>query len=74
MKSSQASQLLGVDLVRIAIRPGKHQTLDRGMRSMPPVDKAEKLEASVRAKVKHPLRVIKCRFGCTKVRCGGYFQ
>lgn len=44
------------------------------MRSMPPVDKAEKLEASVSAKVKHPLRVIKCRFGCTKVRCGGYFQ
>jgi hypothetical protein len=29
----------------------------------------EKLKASVRAKVKHPFRVIKWQFGHTKVRC-----
>ena len=35
------------------------------------LDKAEQLTASVRAKVEHPLRVIKCQFGFTKVRYAG---
>ena len=32
--------------------------------------KAEKLKASIRAKVEHPFPVIKRRFGYTKVRYG----
>ncbi len=32
------------------------------------LDKAEQLKFSVRAKVEHPFRVIKCQFGFTKVR------
>ena len=35
------------------------------------LDKAEKLKASVRAKVEHPFRVVKCQFGFTKVRYKG---
>ena len=31
------------------------------------LEKAEQLKASVRAKVEHPFRVIKCQFGFTKV-------
>ena len=32
------------------------------------LDKAEQLKASVRAKVGHPFKVIRCQFGFTKVR------
>jgi hypothetical protein len=35
------------------------------------LDKAEKLKASVRAKVEHPFRVIKRQFGFVKVRNKG---
>jgi IS5 family transposase len=35
------------------------------------LDKAEQMKASVRAKVEHPFRVIKCQFGFTKVRYRG---
>ena len=35
------------------------------------IDKAEKLTASVRAKVEHPFRVIKRQFGFVKVRYRG---
>ena len=59
--------------LRIAMRPGKHRTLDRGNAIDVPVGKAEKLEASVHAKVKDPLRVIKCQFGCVKARRRGLF-
>ena len=38
---------------------------------MPRRDQAEKLKASVRAKVEHPFRVVKCQFGFTKVRYKG---
>ena len=34
-------------------------------------EQAEKLKASVRAKVEHPFRVIKCQFGFAKVRYKG---
>ena len=34
-------------------------------------EQVEKLKASVRAKVEHPFRVIKCQFGFTKVRYKG---
>ena len=34
-------------------------------------EQAEKFKASVRAKVEHPFRVIKCQFGFAKVRYKG---
>ena len=34
-------------------------------------EQAEKLKASVRAKVEHPFRVLKCQFGFVKVRYRG---
>ena len=50
-----------------AMRPGKrkaHKHTRWGALS----EQAEKLKASVRAKVKHPLRVIKCQFSFIKIR------
>jgi IS5 family transposase len=35
------------------------------------IERLEKLKASVRAKVEHPFRVIKCQFGYRKVRYKG---
>jgi IS5 family transposase len=54
----------------IAMRPGK-----RKQQKHTPwgalAEQAEKLKASVRAKVEHPFRVIKRQFGHTKVRYRG---
>ena len=36
-----------------------------------PIDHAEKIKASIRAKVEHPFRVITQQFGYTKVRYRG---
>ena len=60
----------GVDW-HVAMRPGKRRALDRKTKLGALLDKAEKLKASVRAKVEHPFRVIKCQFGFTKVRYKG---
>jgi len=60
----------GVDW-HVAMRPGKRRALDKQTRLGALLDKAEKLKASVRAKVEHPFRVIKCQFGFTKVRYKG---
>jgi IS5 family transposase len=35
------------------------------------LDKAEQFKASMRAKVEHPFRVIKCQFGLTRARYKG---
>jgi len=54
----------------VAMRPGKrkaHKTTVWGAVT----EKAEKIKASVRAKVEHPFRVIKRQFGHTKVRYRG---
>ena len=51
----------------VAMRPGKRRILDKQTKLKALLDKAEKLKASVRAKVEHPFRVIKCQFGFTKV-------
>jgi IS5 family transposase len=55
---------------QVAMRPGK-----RKQQKQTPwgalTEQAEKLKASVRAKVEHPFRVIKCQFGFTKVRYRG---
>ena len=49
----------------IAKRPGTRKKLDADKL------KAEKIKASVRAKVEHPFRYIKQVFGYSKVRCRG---
>ena len=55
----------------VAMRPGKRRALDKQTPWGDLLDKAEQLKASVRAKVEHPFRVIKCQFGFTKVRYKG---
>jgi IS5 family transposase len=55
----------------IAMRPGKRRALDKANEADALLDKAEKLKASVRAKVEHPFRVIKRQFGFVKVRYRG---
>ena len=56
---------------QVAMRPGKRKVLDRNSPWGNLLDKAEQMKASVRAKVEHPFRVIKCQFGFTKVRYKG---
>ena len=55
----------------VAMRPGKRRALDKQTKLGALLDKAEQLKANVRAKVEHPVRVIKCQFGFTKVRYRG---
>ena len=55
----------------IAMRPGKRKKLDKTNQADAMLDQAEKLKASVRAKVEHPFRVIKRQFGFVKVRYRG---
>jgi IS5 family transposase len=54
----------------IAARPSDIAKLPEG-RAKTKVQKTEHRKASVRAKVEHPFRVIKCQFGLTKVRFKG---
>jgi IS5 family transposase len=56
---------------QIAMTPGKRKALDQAKASHALKDKLEKVKASVRAKVEHPFRVLKCQFGFTKVRYKG---
>ena len=53
------------------MRPGKCRALNKQSPWWRLLEKAEQLKASVRAKVQHPFRVIKCQFGFTKVRYKG---
>ena len=55
----------------IAMRPCKRRALDKNDEADALIDQAEKLKASVRAKVEHPFRVIKRQFGFIKVRYRG---
>ena len=52
---------------RVAMRPGKRRNLDPGSAE----ELAEKLKASVRAKVEHPFQKVKRVFGYAKVRYRG---
>ena len=52
---------------QVAMRPGKRRNLDPGSAE----DLAEKLKASVRAKVEHPFQKVKRVFGYAKVRYRG---
>ena len=56
---------------QIALMPGKRKTLDKIKTSHALRDKLEKVKASIRAKVEHPFRVIKCQFGHRKTRYRG---
>jgi IS5 family transposase len=55
----------------VAMCPGKRAALDKSDAIDRIVDKIEYLKASVRAKVEHPVRVIKQQFGFAKVRYRG---
>jgi IS5 family transposase len=55
----------------VAMRPGKRRALDKHSPWGHLLDMAELLKASIRAKVEHPFRVLKCQFGFTKVRYKG---
>lgn len=54
----------------IAKRPGKRRALGTSVLDRL-TQRNERAKASLRAKVKHPFRVIKCQFGFRKVRLRG---
>ncbi len=56
---------------QVAMRAGKRRALDKTNPIDALSENIEKLKASVRAKVEHPFRVIKCQFGFMKVRYRG---
>ena len=68
--AQKREEATGVDW-HVAMRPGKRRALDKNSPWGNLLDKAEQMKASVRAKVEHPFRVIKCQFGFTKVRYKG---
>jgi transposase, IS5 family len=68
--AAKRPEATGVDW-HVAMRPGKRRALDKHSPWGDLLDKAEQLKASVRAKVEHPFRVVKCQFGFTKVRYKG---
>jgi IS5 family transposase len=68
--ATNRAEATGVDW-HVAMRPGKRRALDKNSPWGNLLDKAEQMKASVRAKVEHPFRVIKCQFGFTKVRYKG---
>jgi len=55
----------------VAMRPGKRRALDPARELHQLLEKAERLKASMRAKVEHPFRVVKQQFGYAKVRYRG---
>jgi transposase, IS5 family len=55
----------------VALRPGLRRKLNPFIEPEFITEQAEKLKASVRAKVEHPFRVLKRQFGYTKVRYRG---
>jgi IS5 family transposase len=58
----------------VAMRPGKRRALDKPTPMGAVLDKLEHLKASIRAKVEHPFRVIKRKFGHVKVRYRGLMK
>ena len=55
----------------VAMRPGQRKALNKENPADALIDNAEKIKASIRAKVEHPFRVIKRQFGYVKVRYRG---
>ena len=68
--ATKRPEATGVDW-HVAMRPGKRRALNKQTKLGALLEQAEKFKASVRAKVEHPLRVVKCQFGFTKVRYKG---
>jgi IS5 family transposase len=56
---------------QVAMMPGKRRVLKKSKTVDALIDKSEKIKASIRAKVEHPFRVIKCQFGYRKTRYRG---
>jgi len=69
-RASKRPEATGVPW-QVAMRPGKRRALDKNTPWGNLLDKAEAMKASVRSKVEHPFRVIKCQFGFIKVRYRG---
>jgi transposase, IS5 family len=55
----------------IAMMPGQRKVMDKSRPVNALKEQLEKVKASIRAKVEHPFRVIKCQFGHRKVRYRG---
>jgi len=55
----------------VGMRPGRRRALDLSRPLSALIEQVEKIKASIRAKVEHPFRVIKCQFGYRKVRYRG---
>jgi IS5 family transposase len=55
----------------IAMMPGQRRVMDKSRAINALKEQLEKIKASIRAKVKHPFRVIKRQFGHRKVRYRG---
>jgi IS5 family transposase len=58
----------------VAQRPGITRALKRHPEDNKNQIRLEKVKASIRAKVEHPFRVIKCQFGFTKARYRGLIK
>ena len=55
----------------VAMKPGKRKVLDKTTKIGRLKEQLEKVKASIRAKVEHPIRVVKRQFGHVKVRYRG---
>ena len=55
----------------IAMMPGQRRGMDKNRPINALKEQLEKIKASIRAKVEHPFRVVKCQFGYVKVRYRG---
>lgn len=58
----------------VAERPGKVAALKKRPRINKVAIRTEYLKASIRAKVEHPFRIIKCQFGFVKARYRGIMK
>ena len=68
-KATNTGKVTGIEW-HIAMKPSKRKAQkSKAWGAM--TEQIEKLKASVRAKVEHPFRVIKCQFGFAKVRYKG---
>jgi hypothetical protein len=54
-----------------ALRPDKRRALDKNDPQQALTDRIERLKASIRSKVEHVFRVVKCQFGYRKLRYRG---
>jgi IS5 family transposase len=59
---------------QVAMMPGKRRALKKSKTVDALIDKLENLKASIRAKVEHPFRVVKCQFGYRKTRYRGLIK